>query len=88
MSLEERPISLEEIAHRAKQNELTEVFGSGTAAVIAPVEELASSDGTLKIRPSGTYKISTLLLNELTKIQREQQPDRFGWVKKVELERS
>ncbi|MEQ8171115.1 MAG: aminotransferase class IV, partial [Candidatus Eremiobacterota bacterium] len=37
MKVEERPVSIDEIMEGIKENKLTEIFGSGTAAVITPV---------------------------------------------------
>lgn len=36
----ERPISIKEIQERAEKNELLEIFGAGTAAVVSPVKEI------------------------------------------------
>jgi branched-chain amino acid aminotransferase len=77
--VEERPLALEELhaAHRAGQ--LAEVFGTGTAAVVAPVGELASEDGTLTLAPSPDG-VAERLGRTLRELQRAERPDPHGWM--------
>ncbi|MDA3800038.1 MAG: branched-chain amino acid aminotransferase [Kiritimatiellae bacterium] len=77
----ERRIELKEIFDAADKGELDEVFGTGTAAVISPVGELATDDKKITISDGKVGKLSQWLYNELTDIQNGIKPDKFGWVK-------
>ena len=77
----ERKIELKEIFDAADKGELEEVFGTGTAAVISPVGELASDDKKATISDGKVGKLSQWLYDELTDIQNGIKPDKFGWVK-------
>jgi branched-chain amino acid aminotransferase len=78
VAVEERPLSLEELlaAHRA--GKLTEVFGTGTAAVVSPIGELAWEEEVVRL-PEGRG-LGMELRDELTAIQRGEKPDRHGWI--------
>ena len=81
IAVEERPIALEELqaAHRAGR--LGEVFGTGTAAVVSPVGELAWEGQALRLsREPGLGKTLGV---ELAAIQRGEAPDRHGWMERV-----
>ena len=41
ITVEERPISIDEVVEAYKAGKIYEVFGTGTAAVIAPIKELS-----------------------------------------------
>lgn len=43
VEVEERPISVDELIAAGENGKLTEAFGTGTAAVVSPVGELAIS---------------------------------------------
>ena len=47
MTVEERPIAVEELFQAHAEGRLTEAFGTGTAAVISPVGELAYRDRSM-----------------------------------------
>lgn len=49
MKVEERPVSIDEVAQASSRGELREVFGTGTAAVISPVNELAFKGESFKV---------------------------------------
>ena len=82
LKLSERKISLAEIVEAHKSGKLKEVFGTGTAAVISPVGELASSQFHMKINDGVKGPIATRLFDEITAIQYGDQPDRFEWTHK------
>lgn len=83
MPVREREITLDEVIHAYDRGDLLEIFGSGTAAVVSPVGELATA--TRKIRP-GDGKVGELtqrLFDEITAIQYGEKPDPYGWVEKL-----
>ena len=61
-----------------KDGSLTEVFGSGTAAVIAPVKEIAYKGDVINVDTS-SFKIAPLLKDTLNGIRSERLDDSFNW---------
>lgn len=82
--VEERRISIDEIKRGAESGELSEVFGTGTAAVISPVDRLGDGGKDHIIGERGKVgKIADMLFTELTGIQTGKIADPFGWVEIV-----
>ena len=81
-TVEERPLSIDELMDAAKTGKLSEAFGTGTAAVISPIGKLAYKDEVFfdnnKIGP-----ISQMLYDTLTGIQTGKLEDTFGWTYEV-----
>ncbi|MDR3344147.1 MAG: branched-chain amino acid aminotransferase [Oscillospiraceae bacterium] len=77
--IEERPISIDEVAAAYDADKLSEVFGSGTAAVISPVGELRWGDKVLSINGGKIGAVSQRLYDALTGLQWGKTPDTFGW---------
>lgn len=78
--VEERKISIEEIAKAYDDGKLGEVFGTGTAAVISPVGHLKWNDKIMTINDNKIGKVSQMLYDTMTGIQWGKLPDEFGWV--------
>ncbi len=74
----ERRISIEEVAAAGKAGTLKEVFGTGTAAVVAPVGELVW--GKERIHVGAESTISDRLRAEITGVQYGTIEDKHGWV--------
>ena len=82
--VEERRIDIKEIIDGAKSGALTEAFGSGTAAVISPVDRLGDDGRDYVIGKVGAVgKIAQMLFDELPAIQTGKIPDPFSWVNKI-----
>ncbi|MDR2431371.1 MAG: branched-chain amino acid aminotransferase [Candidatus Margulisbacteria bacterium] len=63
---------------------ITEVFGSGTAAVISPVGALYEQDKEYPVgEKNQAGKITQKLYDELTGIQYGRRPDPFGWLVRI-----
>lgn len=81
---EVRPISVTELVASAKNGQLKEAFGSGTAAVISPICAFAHEGVEYAIaKQSDSY--GEKLGNALKSIQRKHQPDPFNWTVKVAM---
>lgn len=78
--VEQRQISIDEIAEAHRSGTLEEAFGTGTAAVISPVGELHWQGEKLVIGGGATGELSARLYETLTGIQRGIVPDPFGWM--------
>ena len=81
--IEERRISIKEIAKANKKGKLNEAFGSGTAAVISPVGTLGYKGEDIIINNNEMGKITKFLYEKLTGIQYGKIADEFGWIIKV-----
>ena len=81
--VEERTLPFAELAAAHAQGQLKEVFGTGTAAVVAPIGELATAKGTLELPALGKDAYGPRLKEAILAIQRGDAPDEFGWLEKV-----
>lgn len=80
----ERRISIDEVIEGIQDGSLSEAFGMGTAAIIAPVGSINYKDEDYQINNFEVGPVATQLFQELTGIQYGEKPDPFGWVEKVE----
>lgn len=76
----ERTLPLEEIAEAHRAGTLREMFGTGTAAVIAPVGEIAWDGGT--IHAKGT-SIGARLRETLEAVHYGRAQDQWNWLVRV-----
>jgi branched-chain amino acid aminotransferase len=81
--VEERRLSIDELISASKEGLLDEVFGSGTAAVITPVDEISHMGHTLEVKSKKKGSLSQKLLDEITGIQYGEKQDIFGWIRKI-----
>ena len=75
----ERPIAVKELVEGARSGRLKEVFGTGTAAVISPVGELAIDGEKLSINGGAIGEVAQKLYDAITAIQYGKAPDPRGW---------
>lgn len=80
MEVEERRISVAELFEAHEQGRLTEAFGTGTAAVISPVGELAYRGRNIILNESKIGPISQKMYDTLVGIQRGLRPDPHDWI--------
>lgn len=83
IEVEERKISVTEIVDNLKNGEITEAFGTGTAATIATIELIADDEQDYTIPPPGPDSFSTKVFAELDSIKTGKKDDLHGWVYKV-----
>lgn len=79
----EEPISVTQWQERCSNDELTEVFACGTAAVVAPVGAVRGKSAEWLVGDGQPGPVTKRLHAELTGIQYGTEPDPFGWVHKV-----
>lgn len=77
--VEERLLSIDELAAACDEATLEEAWGAGTAAVISPIGELSYCGKSYVINNNETGQLSRRLYDELTGIQWGTKPDTFGW---------
>ena len=81
--VEERRISAEELFEAAENGTLEEAWGTGTAAVVSPIGELAEGDKKVTVSNNQIGPVTQKLYDELTGIQWGRLPDTHGWTMKV-----
>ena len=77
--VEERRISAEELFQAAENGTLEEAWGTGTAAVVSPIGELARGDEKVTVSGNKIGPVTQRLYDELTGIQWGKLPDPHGW---------
>ncbi len=82
--VEQRQVAIDEVLSGIKSGEITEVFGSGTAAVVSPVGKIVTEEETVVINDNKVGPVSQHLFDELTGIQMGAKPDPFGWVRMLD----
>ena len=76
--VEERRISIDEVIEAHQDGSLKEVFGTGTAALIANVENILHKEQLLRLSPE-EWQISTMLKNEINGLRDGSVADTYGW---------
>ncbi|MCK8099285.1 branched-chain amino acid aminotransferase [Bacillus sp. 2CMS4F] len=79
----EERISIDDIYAASARGELTEVFGTGTAAVVTPVGELNIHGRTVIVNDRQIGEISKKLYQTITDIQLGKVKDPFRWTVEV-----
>ncbi len=82
----ERRIKVDEIFEAYDKGMLKDAFGTGTAATISQIAEIAYNDRKLIIDTSDNSRYSLILRQELEDIKRSKIPDTFDWMYRVETE--
>jgi len=79
LRVSERPVTIDEVAAAARKGTLEEVWGTGTAAVISPVGELAYKGEQLVINGGRIGTLTQKLYDAIVGIQYGTAPDTRGW---------
>jgi branched-chain amino acid aminotransferase len=82
VTVEERKISIDEVLKAYEAGTINEVFGTGTAAVIAPIKEL-NYKGQVMSFDTSNYRLSQAVKNWLSDIREGRVADKYGWMLKV-----
>ncbi len=80
--VEERRISIDELLSAYEKGKLTEAFGTGTAAVIAPIKELRYKEFSLDMDLDKT-PVQNEVRERLAAIRERKAPDTHGWMWKI-----
>ena len=81
--VQERLISAEELFQAGETGHLEEAWGSGTAAVVSPIGELAWNDHKIIVSGGKIGKLTQKLYDTITGIQWGTEPDPYGWTVEV-----
>jgi branched-chain amino acid aminotransferase len=79
----ERPITIDEVVQAAHAGTLREVFGTGTAAVISPVGELAYKGERIVVHGGRIGELTQKLYDTIVGVQYGTAPDIHGWTVNV-----
>ncbi|HPF87105.1 MAG TPA: branched-chain amino acid aminotransferase [Candidatus Limiplasma sp.] len=80
---EEKRIAIDDVIADAKSGKITEAFGTGTAAVISPVNKIFFKGEEVFIGDNSIGPVSRKLYDTLTGIQFGKLEDPFNWITPV-----
>jgi len=78
--VKEEAIAIDQVLQDIASGKLTEMFGTGTAAVISPVGLLHYKDREYLINNKNVGKVTQALYNHLVDIQYGRAEDKYNWV--------
>jgi branched-chain amino acid aminotransferase len=81
-TVEERPISIDELIDAYKAGYLFEVFGTGTAATISLIKELRYKDFVMHF-DTDKWQTAPTVKKWLADIREGRREDKYGWMVKV-----
>jgi branched-chain amino acid aminotransferase len=84
INVSERQVSIDEVIAGIESGKVTEMFGCGTAAIIAPVGSLWYKKNSYTVADGKTGALTQHLFDELTGIQSGERFDPYGWVVEVD----
>ena len=79
LKVSERQVSIDEVVEAHGRGKLEEVWGTGTAAVISPVGELAYQGKKMVINGGKIGPLTQKLYDAIVAIQYGKAPDPDGW---------
>lgn len=82
--VKEEALAIEDLMQAGREGRLEEVFGTGTAAVVSPVKELAWKDEAVAIGDGNIGPVTQKLYDTLTGIQWGKIEDTKNWTTVVE----
>lgn len=83
VKVEERPVTIAEVAEAFARGTLQEAFGTGTAATISAIGELQWGDKVVRLG-DGRGEVGERLYRTLTELFGSRRPDRRGWLVPVD----
>ncbi len=83
VEVEERRVAIKEVFDAAEDGTLEEAFGTGTAAVVSPVNSLCMDGKVIRIGDGSIGPLTQKLYDTLTGIQYGRLPDTHNWIVKL-----
>jgi branched-chain amino acid aminotransferase len=83
LEVSERPVTIDEVREAAGRGALKEVWGTGTAAVISPVGELAYKTERIVVNGGRIGDLTQRLYDAIVGVQYGAAPDTHGWMVEV-----
>ena len=85
LKFEQERIDIHDVVSGLGSGEITEIFGMGTGAVIAPVGRLLYKDEEIVVRDGEPGPVAQRLYSALTDIYYGHTPDHRGWTRKMSV---
>ena len=82
-TVEEKPLHIDEVIKAHQDGQLKEVFGSGTAAVVAHVAKIQYRDTLIELPPMEDREIGIMVKAEIDGLRSGKVKDEFGWIEEV-----
>lgn len=79
IAVEEKSLRLSTLVNALKDGSLTEAFGAGTAAVVAPIKTINAAGIDYNLPDYNSASIHNILKKELTDIRSGRKEDRHSW---------
>jgi len=79
ITVEERAVSIDELKSAFFDEQITEAFGAGTAAVVAPIDLIGIDDTGYKLPPYTEKSVLNILKHRLHLIRTGLVADRYKW---------
>jgi len=83
VEVQERLLSVKELVEGISSGVVTEAFGAGTAAVIAPIQTIGFEGKDYELPASKDSDFSAKVFNEISQIRLGEIPDTRGWIYKI-----
>lgn len=80
IDVEARPVKIKEIVDAHHAGKLDEVFGTGTAAVVAHVNKISYNDEIMELPPIEGRKIGPMIKEYIDGLRAGTVEDKFNWV--------
>ncbi len=84
MPVQERMLTIDELFAAGADGSLEEIFGSGTAAIITPVKEIAYKGDKLNVGDGTTGPVAQRLYDSILALQYGTGEDPFGWSERID----
>ena len=84
-TVEERTITIDEVVDAYETGKLQEVFGSGTAAVVSYVSEIAYGDKLIKLPDMENWKVAPMIKAHIDGLRAGKVEDMNNWVVPVRI---
>lgn len=78
-TVEERPLSIDEILAASHAGTLKEAFGSGTAASVSHIASMTYKDTKIELPAEGNWSVSEWVKKELDSIKYGRKEDVYNW---------
>ena len=83
VEVQERLLSVKELVEGISSGAVTEAFGAGTAAVIAPIQTIGYEGKDYELPARKETDFSAKVFNEISQIRLGEVPDTRGWIYKI-----
>jgi branched-chain amino acid aminotransferase len=84
-TIEEARLDVHEVMRDVERGEITEAFGLGTAAVVAPVNKFGYKGKELQVGSGESGPVARHLFQTLTDIQYGRAPDPYEWTYTIQV---